>query len=149
METGKPEISDLTSFSSSSRLTEKKSQKWRERGEKKFFHETSYTHRENYSSDYHYQGKLNPLLSSGRLTLRYAWPRTPCKQKSSFAKAGAPERVFTESENIVNTPKGQLISKCLGCHRLDQNTNENFSRISALAYKKRSNQKLYYINYVK
>ena len=28
-----------------------------------------------------------------------------------------------------------------GCHRLDQNTNEFFSRISALAFKKRSNQK--------
>ena len=49
----------------------------------------------DHSSDYHYQGKLNPLLSSGRLTLRYAWPRTPREQKSSFAKAGAPERDFS------------------------------------------------------
>ena len=34
----------------------------------------------DHSSDYHYQGKLNPLLSSGRLTLRYAWPRTPSRK---------------------------------------------------------------------
>ena len=45
--------------------------------------------------------------------------------------------------------KGQLITKCFFvCHRLDQNTNEIFSRISALASKNRLNQKLYYTEYV-
>ena len=38
--------------------------------------------------------------------------------------------------------KGQLNSKCLfWCHRLDQNTNEKTSQISALAPKEWSNQK--------
>ena len=41
------------------------------------------------------------------------------------------------------------IKMSFGCQRLDQNTNEIFSRISALASKKRLNQKLYYTNYVK
>ena len=45
--------------------------------------------------------------------------------------------------------KGQLISKCLWCHRFDQKTNVFFLRISALASKKRSKKKikaLYYTN---
>ena len=39
--------------------------------------------------------------------------------------------------------KGQLCNfkMLFWCHRLDQNTNEIFCRISALASKKRSNQK--------
>ena len=45
--------------------------------------------------------------------------------------------------------KGQLISKCLWCHRLDKKNDDIFSRISALASKKWLNQKLYYTNYIK
>ena len=37
----------------------------------------------------------------------------------------------------------------LWCRRFDQKTNEIFVRISALASKKRLNQKLYYTNYVR
>ena len=36
-----------------------------------------------------------------------------------------------------------------GCHCFDQKTNKIFLRISALAYKKRLKQKLYYTKYVK
>ena len=46
--------------------------------------------------------------------------------------------------------KGQLISKCpLGVIVSTKKTNEIFLRISALASKKRLNQKMYYTKYVK
>jgi len=52
--------------------------------------------------------------------------------------------------DFLYSNKGQLISKCpLGVIVFDQKTNEIFLRISALAYKKRLNQKLYYYKYVK
>ena len=41
--------------------------------------------------------------------------------------------------------KGQLISKCLGCHGFDQKTNEFFLRISALAKEIESKTLLYQI----
>ena len=37
-----------------------------------------------------------------------------------------------EEYKPTEEPKGQLISKCLWCHCLDQNSNENIVRISAL-----------------
>ena len=50
--------------------------------------------------------------------------------------------LFFIGDQIQILVKDQLISKCsFWCHDLDQNTNENFSSISALASKKRSNQK--------
>ena len=51
-------------------------------------------------------------------------------------------KVQNSPHTHLSTSKGQLISKCpFWCHGVDQNTNEFFSRISALASKKMSNQK--------
>ena len=51
---------------------------------------------------------------------------------------------------ILRASTGHLIFKMsFWCHRLDQKTEEIFSRISALASKKRSNQKLCHTNYAK
>ena len=51
---------------------------------------------------------------------------------------------------FVSHTKGQSISKCLlGAIVSTKKTNEIFLRISALASKKRLNQKLYYTKYVK
>ena len=56
-----------------------------------------------------------------------------------------------ENASEAKVPKGQLISKCLlGITVSTKKTNEFLLRISALASKKRSNQKinaLYYTNY--
>ena len=57
--------------------------------------------------------------------------------KKSYCTCFRLELMF---QNSVSA-KGQLISKCLWCHHFDQKTNNFFLRISALASKKRSNQK--------
>ena len=52
------------------------------------------------------------------------------------------------SENY-NDKRSVDFKMSFGCHRFDQKANEFFLRISALASKKRLNQKLYYYKYVK
>ena len=60
------------------------------------------------------------------------------------------QNAFSSLQLLTPIPKGQLISKCLyGVIVSPQKTNESFMRISALAFRKRLNQKLYYTNYVK
>jgi hypothetical protein len=50
--------------------------------------------------------------------------------------------VLVNSMNVNLATKGQLISKWpFWCHRLDQDTNKKFARISAPASKKRSKKK--------
>ena len=58
-------------------------------------------------------------------------------QVNNFQKVPFGHHFF---EFFYAKPKDQLISKW--CHRLDKDTNEIFSKISALASKKGSNQKI-------
>ena len=60
-----------------------------------------------------------------------------------------PVNNHTLPESLQTQLKVSYFKISFWCHRLDKNTNEIFSKISALASKKRLNKKLYYTNYVK
>ena len=85
--------------------------------------------------------------------------------KSLIINSGKPERYHADPSQLLSLfdmydvnqgldfpelhVKGQLISKGLFGAKLDQNNNEIFLRISALASKRSSNQKTLLYNYVK
>ena len=66
--------------------------------------------------------------------------KSAIQQNTSGVTRSLPKSSVTSSEN-TKVLKVSYFKMFFWCHRLDQNTNENFSRISALASKKKLNQK--------